>query len=243
MPFPTPTQRLRLADHVRACHSDGQVILLDLRRNKYLGLSGRSACALAEHIDGWPRGPQRVDDSASRAAVDALSRQLLSQGLLTLGVAQPSPPIRIDEARSSFDGDSLTLSASFVRRRLGRFLRSAAAASLRLRFSTLQAIARAVAEQRDSSRASARNSDPLQTLTRATAAYNRLRPLFFTTQDQCLHDSLALIGFLAGEGCFPNWVIGVKTRPFGAHSWVQSGATVLNDQHETVRKFRPILVV
>jgi hypothetical protein len=35
----------------------------------------------------------------------------------------------------------------------------------------------------------------------------------------------------------------VTTRPFGAHSWVQDGTMVLNDQHEHVRGFRPILVV
>lgn len=239
----TPTERLRLADHVRACHKDGQVILLDLRRNKYLGLSGRPACALAQHVDWWPRSTQAVNTLTPAASVDLLSRQLLAHGLLTIDRALPSPPAGIAEATSSFDDASLALDASFVRHRLGRFVRSAAAASLRLRFHSLQTIATAVAAQRDARRAAAVTADPQHTLRRATAAYNRLRPLFFTTQDRCLHDSLALIGFLASEGCFPNWVIGVKTRPFGAHSWVQSGATVLNDQHETVRKFHPILVV
>jgi hypothetical protein len=77
----------------------------------------------------------------------------------------------------------------------------------------------------------------------AIATYDRLRPLVLTKHDRCVHDSLTLLGFLASEGLFPHWVIGVKTGPFGAHSWVQSGATVLNDLHENVRRYRPILVV
>jgi hypothetical protein len=67
--------------------------------------------------------------------------------------------------------------------------------------------------------------------------------LLFTAHDRCLHDSLTLVRFLATKRLFPRWVIGVRTRPFAAHSWVQSGPTVLNDVHEHARDYRPILVV
>ncbi|WP_431286735.1 lasso peptide biosynthesis B2 protein [Roseateles chitinivorans] len=77
----------------------------------------------------------------------------------------------------------------------------------------------------------------------AALAFDRLRPLAFSARDRCLHDSLSLVFFLLAQGLSARWVIGVKTNPFGAHSWVQSGRTVLNDQHEYVRAFRPILVV
>ena len=75
------------------------------------------------------------------------------------------------------------------------------------------------------------------------ARYTRLRPFALTTYDRCLNDSLALIHFLATQGHFPRWVIGVRVQPFGAHSWVQSGDVVLNDLPENVRHYRPILVV
>ncbi|MCU7375150.1 lasso peptide biosynthesis B2 protein [Paucibacter sp. O1-1] len=83
----------------------------------------------------------------------------------------------------------------------------------------------------------------LEAMTPAVAAYERLRPLLFTARAQCLLDSLALIGFLARSGFAAHWVVGVRTGPFAAHSWVQNGNTVLNDQHEYVRQFRPIHVV
>lgn len=70
-----------------------------------------------------------------------------------------------------------------------------------------------------------------------------MRPLVITSHDKCLHDSLTLVHFLASEHFYPQWVIGVRTRPFAAHSWVQAGPLVLNDVHEYVRGFTPILVV
>jgi hypothetical protein len=77
----------------------------------------------------------------------------------------------------------------------------------------------------------------------AVSSYMRLRPFLFTAHDKCLLDSLTLIRFLARRRMFPAWVIGVRTRPFAAHSWVQSAGLVLNDVHEHVRSYTPILVV
>lgn len=77
----------------------------------------------------------------------------------------------------------------------------------------------------------------------AAASYLRLRPFALTTHDRCLHDSLALIHFLTTRGLIAQWVIGVRLRPFGAHSWVQRGSVVLNDQPDHVRAYEPILVV
>ena len=76
----------------------------------------------------------------------------------------------------------------------------------------------------------------------AVSAYLRLRPLLFSARDRCLHDSLTLVTFLAAEGILARWVIGVRVRPFAAHSWVQHEGLVLNDQHERVRGYRPIFV-
>lgn len=126
--------------------------------------------------------------------------------------------------------------------RLSRFAQSAATASAWLQWRSLAAISRIVATRR--ARMAMRNGpaspDARQEL---VAAYLRLRPFAFSAHDRCLHDSLALTHFLTAENVFAHWVIGVRTQPFGAHSWVQSGDTVLNDQHEHVRRYQPILVV
>lgn len=243
MQIVTSEPRLVLAPHVRACASDGQVILLDLRNSRFLGVGGAQSSALADRVQGWPRSQRRVPDCATAAVTNQLAASLLARGLLTDTSSKQSPHATVEEATASLDSDQDAPKSGIGARRLARFLRSAAVTSLWMRCRSLQAIATAVQARRDRLQVSASASSSLAAVRTGTAAYERLRPFVFTAHKNCLHDSLALIGFLASEGVFPRWVIGVKTRPFGAHSWVQMGATVLNDQHETVRQFRPILVV
>jgi hypothetical protein len=74
-------------------------------------------------------------------------------------------------------------------------------------------------------------------------AFDRLRVFLFSSREECLHDSLAVIEFLAQHGVFPAWVFGVRARPFIAHCWVQSGGFVCNDTVEHVSTYVPIMVV
>lgn len=83
----------------------------------------------------------------------------------------------------------------------------------------------------------------LDTVRPLVTAFVYLRPLFFTSKEACLLDSLTLVNFLAGYSVFPQWVFGVKTDPFYAHCWVQQGGFVFNDTPDYVRGFSPILVV
>jgi hypothetical protein len=239
----TSEQRLGLAPHVRACASDGQVILLDLRDSRYLGVGSAQSSALADRVEGWPRSPSSVAECANAAATTLLAASLLARGLLTDAPSKQPPHATVQEATASLDADHDAANTGVGARRLAQFLRSAAVTTLWMRCRSLQAIATAVQARRERLQVSVSAASSLTAARTGTAIYERLRPFVFTAHENCLHDSLALVGFLASEGVFPRWVIGVRTRPFGAHSWVQMGATVLNDQHETVRQFRPILVV
>jgi hypothetical protein len=162
--------------------------------------------------------------------------------LITNKAAARSSPAALEEALRSMNAEDHVQNVPVTSTRVFRFLTGAtfAAASLKLR--TLLAITESVAARRDRCARAPRSESP-DALRDAVAVFDKLRPLLFASRDKCLFDSLALINFLALEGMFPRWVIGVTTRPFGAHSWVQDGTMVLNDQHEHVRGFRPILVV
>lgn len=60
---------------------------------------------------------------------------------------------------------------------------------------------------------------------------------------RCLPRSVALALRLASQRVRALVVIGVKSEPFGAHCWVQSGDTVLSDSIEETLRYTPILVV
>ncbi|MDC6167802.1 lasso peptide biosynthesis B2 protein [Paucibacter sp. XJ19-41] len=274
---------LALASHVRACACDGQVILLDLRRSRYLGIGGPASQMLAQRLQDWPIAAQHSGTSLSTSATAALLHQLVSQGLVVdatttwtrnTGIRNTgtrntdvsrafhrSPVDSFEEATSTIEldqdlGHGLTSAPGkphrttvHIRRSL-RFVRSVATAACWIRCRTLQAIARDIARRRiqlQGSRAERKEAteadEAIEAMKPALAAYDALRPFVFTARDECLLDSLALLHFLSHEGLAPRWVLGVRTGPFAAHAWVQEGSTVLNDQHEYVRQFRPILVV
>jgi len=147
----------------------------------------------------------------------------------------------LEEATTSLDVEAQPANGAFVARHLLQFTTSVAVAAWGLKYRSLQAIAASVAARR--ARLRMPEAESVQAMRSGVAAYEALRPFVFTAREKCLLDSVTLVTFLAREGLAPRWVIGVKTAPFGAHSWVQSGMTVLNDQHEYVCQFRPILVV
>lgn len=238
----TPTQpEYRLAEHVRACHVDGQVILLDLQRDKYIGAGGPLMSALSARIADWP-----VDASDGvHAADDGIDRwigKLRQQGLLAAASAPLPAPAALSLPLDSLSHSEHAPTSGVQWRRFASLGYSAALTTHWLRRHCLATIAHKVSRLRAVQPTADGRAHPGD-LRRASAWYLRMRPLVITSHDKCLHDSLTLLRFLASERLYPSWVVGVRTRPFAAHSWVQSGDLVLNDTHEYVRGFAPILVV
>lgn len=234
-------QPLYIAPHVRVCTHGGQIVLLDLRRSRYLGVAGARFGALASIVRGWPDlgDSSKVDDS-SHDDLALIAAPLLRRGLLTSVHPARHNDATLPEATHSLSTDGLI---EAVPAHAGQTLRMAGAsiaASLRLRWRSLESIADRCAARRARCSTAALDASSV-TLRRTVAAFLRLRPLLFTTHDRCLHDSLSLLDVLAAEGWYPHWVIGVATQPFRAHAWVQSGECVINDLHEHVRRYTPIL--
>lgn len=235
-----PRQALHLAGHVRACTLGEQVVLLDLRRSRYLALG----------LGQWQmlNGPAAPRDMAlhdpRRVGQDDIARlagSLLQQGILTHSPTRAPQQASAPGPVSSMDVRDEVPCTAIGAGRAARFITAAAWASITLRLRPLGAAVDQVA--RRSSNLAGPDADRPERLRDAVAVFETLRPLMFTARDRCLYDSLALTRFLAGEGLRSQWVIGVKTQPFAAHSWVQVGTVVLNDLHERVRSFKPILVV
>lgn len=230
---------LHLASHVRACEVDGQVILLDLLRGRYLGVGPSQAQALAEVVAGWPLASRSGSAAEGPLGVSRLTTRLVAEGVLSVRQRDVPKEVSVQSPTSTFDAASPGRSVPITMPRLTRFLRAASSAYVCLRFRSLQSIATMVSSRRE--RSASRCVADSRALRDAVAVYHRLRPLAFTVRDKCLFDSLALLEFLADEDMHPHWLIGVKTHPFAAHSWVQSGPLVLNDHHEHVRSYRTIL--
>lgn len=230
---------LRLADHLRACVVGDQLVLLDLDRTRYFGLSGRHAELVIKTMR-----PAGVAEHNQPAQDDkALVEPLLRRRILSAEPATPPVPRAAFVAPHGTFDSRCAAQAGIRPVEVIRFFSALALTSLWLRFRSLRSIAQSVQALQRRSLDSAASDDQALRLVHAVAVFDHLRPLAFTARDKCLYDSLALVTFLALKGLDARWVIGVSTRPFRAHSWVQDRGEVLNDLHENVCRFTPILVV
>lgn len=239
-PALAPAPPYRLADHVRACRIDSQVVLLDLRRDRYVGVGGPQVASLSHLIVDWPAAA--AEAAALAGSHEGWMKTLLGLGMLADAGTPPPRCAKLPEPREALALEPHARESAPRWRDLPGLAWAASTAAVWMRRRCLAEIARRVLDLRPGDHAM-QHAAGAAALEPAVASYLRLSPLLFTADDRCLHDSLALVRFLAGKGLFPNWVIGVRTRPFLAHSWVQSGSLVLNDVPEHVRTFTPIMVV
>lgn len=229
-----------LAPHVAACRVDDQVILLDLRRNRYFGVGRTTSCGLDRLVIGWPKGtgsePQALEPSRSDALV-----KLMRQDLVRPGAAATVPRRSLPRPARTLDTGAGHLPVPSPPSIAGRIVVSAIVAWTWLRLWSFETIEKRLARPRATARPSSIEPD-LNRLAETVGAYDAMRPLVLTRRDHCLHDSLTLLLLLRSQGVTVHWVIGVRVRPFAAHAWVQSGDLVLDDEHFRVGRFTPILV-
>jgi hypothetical protein len=237
--------RYALAGHVFVCLNGEHLVLLDLKEDRYWALEAAQTAGLSALVDGWPvraSGGAPGADSPSpetTAAIDVL----LGRGLLTEGIPpgkEATPVTAIVPMRELVSGTDTSAgprSGSWL-----KFFTASALAKIALRAWPFERVIRRVKRRKDllGPNASALDAEGARRLVEAFARY---RVFLFSSKDECLYDSLALLEFLARYGIYPDWVFGVQTRPFAAHCWVQHGDIVFNDTVEHVSGYTPIMVV
>jgi Transglutaminase-like superfamily len=226
-----------LRHNVHCCLAGSSVVFLDLEREKYFGLNVANAPEIHEAITSASH--------ARRPEVTEALEKLIEQQLLTLdrtnGRALAPPPIDpADNVLFDLDVDGPRLGRHIRIGHVVRLLWAYAIATTELRlFRVRHAVTRI--RKRRLRHLARQGSYDLQTAREAVAAFLRIRPLLYTAGDRCLVDSLTMVEFLARYGVFPVLVIGVRSHPFMAHSWVQDAGFVFNDHPARTRSFTPIV--
>lgn len=250
----------RLAPRVRVCATDDGAVLLDVEDDKYLGLDPNQACALSLVVEAWPSGgglgePPGVTTSGERPRIDEscaleLARVLCERGLLvpvTAPCAQELaalPPSRLPAPEVELIPWCEMSPVHIGVRHVFRFVQSVLSAALMLKFMPFAEIVARARRRRDSC-ADDRHSHAfdVEAARRLLSAYSHMRPFLYGQKGRCLLDSLALLEFLARDGLYPEWVVGVRGHPFGSHSWLQHQAFILNGTPAYARAYTPILIV
>lgn len=215
-------------------------VLLDLKRNRYFGLPLQESQDLKRLLS--PGGA--VIDGNPSDTLQPLAHDLLDSGLLL----RAPPTTRIVAGSVHLDGD-LT---SFGYERRGRVAvrahhvanhaRAFTWAQFAVRLRSFYSVACEVSERKHA-RSNGRTGIDTERLLELVAIFQKLRTLTFTSKNKCLFHALALTRFLSLYDLFPTWALGVRTTPWGAHSWVQYENLLLDATPEHVVDFTPILCI
>lgn len=231
-----------LSAHVRVCRVEDNVVLLDLRADKYIALSSKHAAALTGIVQGWPEFSQSPSGPGVSTETVALLKEMQERRLIDRSCCQPIPPVSTLAATASVLDHLDRTPAEADWRTLLRLLRAAASVRWRLRTQSLEQHLNAIADRKARVGHDALRTDAERTRL-AVARYHRLRPIFHTSRDECLRDSLVLLEYLFLSRLLADLIIGVRMRPFRAHCWVQQKEVALNCDYERANAFTPILVI
>lgn len=237
-----------LPSHVRACSTATGTVLLDLRRNRYFGVGQKETTVLRSLAGNWDSPATTSAGFASDARPlplpDAvrIADKLVEAGLLSNDAPEPAvfTPTQVDlHSLLTSVGHEIDRRSSIRWRHIAAFLRACMWARRSVRSRTLYLVAEDIGRQK---KASGTPFDADRAVELVTI-FRRLRPHTFAARDQCLFHALALIRFLASYDVHPTWVIGVRTKPWAAHSWVQHGTLLLDSNPEEVCEYTPILAI
>ena len=208
---------------VSYCEVAGQLLFLDVGRDRYFCLSETSEAAFRRVVQG----------TQATAADAAALAGMIGDGLLVPGVSSRScPPIPRPRASliELLDGSSsitATLGA------IASLTRARAALRLLGLGPTLAKLPQRVGTPS--------NAEQEATAMQVASAYQQAG-LLVTALDRCLPRSIAVAHRCRRLGIPVDLVLGVRLQPFAAHCWVQLGDTIVNDRLDKVRNFTPILV-
>ena len=218
---------LRLRVGLSFCAIGADFIFLDVAADRYFTLDAQASDAFSQVLRG---------DTLSGPARDGVNR-LLRTGMLLQSDDMRRPAPAISHFSNVIDAGGVTASLHsawdtaqliFTQLRVKRCLEQRnLAAALALADVAPKPLHAAPAQ-------------PLR-IARVIAARHRTTRLL-SSQGQCLVLSIAMTRRLRQIAVPATLLIGVKLRPFEAHSWVQIDDMLVGEQADYIRNFTPILV-
>lgn len=239
------------------CVVEASVVFLDLHNDKYISLEPEKTTALisllsirpeelhASTLSMFKRNAvnQNRESDKENCHIVEVAEDLITHNLLTT-----DPAAGVEENLTTIDIPPLDLSGYEFGKtpiiksgHIFRFFMACSAASFNLRFFSIEEVVRSVKKARNGQQKS--SPSDLDKIRDLVEIYNILKPLFFTTKNHCLFDSLTLIKFMALYDIYPTWVFGVKMGPFIAHCWVQDDNFIYNEALDNAHNFTPIMAV
>ena len=236
--------------HVYLCATGTGTVILDVRRDRYLGLGREETELLANAVPGWPnplwRTSASCDAHASSEATFEVCESLIADGVLErIAKGQKARAIlAIRDMRRDWIsiGDELEIRGRLTPRHIVNFLTAYCWARSSLAWRSFSFVVERI-RARKPPRARGIAPSQLRKVAALVDVFRQLRPFVFAAEGRCLLHALTLTRFLSNYQIYPEWVIGVTTQPWGAHSWVQWDNYLLDSNPEKVCGYTPIMAV
>jgi hypothetical protein len=235
--------RYALAGHVFVCVNAEHLVLLDVKEDRYWALEAAQTAGLGSLIGGWPvAAPDQADPGTPPPETEAAIEVLRGRGLLADSVppGKDATPVAAVLPKWELITDSEQASGAGTDS-WWSFFAACAFAKIAMRTWAFERVISRV-RQRKARLAAAAAPFDVERARRLVQAFVHYRVFLFSSKNECLYDSFALLEYLARHGIYADWVFGVQTRPVAAHCWVQHGDVVFNDTVEHVSGYTPIMV-
>ncbi|HSZ10446.1 MAG TPA: lasso peptide biosynthesis B2 protein [Steroidobacteraceae bacterium] len=238
------TQKYFLAQHIHLCEIDDGAIILDLPKNKYMAVDRNDLLALERFVEGVRPRRQSIENNDIAQSPEILDA-LLERGILTKSRAEGFwvEPVIPLAAQAISTGRRRTWPLAIRSSHIVSFVQSYVYVSFMLRTERLCQMVSHLRAMKNARSTNAGLTASPATIIRHCAIFRRIRTFVYTAHEECLFDALVLAMFLYRSRLIPTFIIGVKTKPFLAHAWVQIGDWVIDERVEKVQMLKPILVV
>jgi len=214
---------LALRPGLSFCEIGDRLVFLDIRADRYFGLAPDAEHAFRELM-------------AAGAGRDYRSSAMMGDALFVSAKNFCVEPCPLPPRATGSLIDAPFLPA--LPHRLSA-ITALARMHVRLRLRGLGATVEAVRSRQPEDAETMTGADKIRTIAAAFEASARV----IRSHDRCLVRSLATAQALFSNGIAASLVIGVRLRPFAAHSWVQHDQTLVNDRPDNVRSYTPILLL
>lgn len=217
-----------LPRHLSFCDCAGQIVFLDISRDRYFQLSPALEHALRALMNGRPAPGEDVD-------------KLFQLGLIVNdhAIGEPLKPIAITPPTQSAIEDNEQMPTGDWRTTLD-VARRVLQTKMRLRANSIYDVFEQVACAK--AKIHSHKVANIRATERLAVAFDRARSLV-PIKSTCLPDSLALIDLLFSRGLTADLVIAVSVSPFQAHCWAQAQNTLLNAPLDHALTFTPIRTI
>lgn len=212
---------------IHHCFSGDYSIILDLKQDRYFALGDALHTTLRRLSTG-------TDDESDEANVTMLVSRAILVG--SDAATRPLSLTRTPPARD-YRMAGIDVRGAGAVRALSARIRVLAA----LRIMSLETILARAAARREQYLGH-RGPCSIDAALEISAAF-RATDLLLEPHSRCLPRSIAMLDMLASRGCRATLVMGVSSRPFMAHCWVEQSGVLLSDLTDNVRPYTPILVL